>query len=155
MSGICTAAAVVSFLHAVDVLFANGWTPITAWAVTGGAELLVALSTMALRQPAQTAAEPVPVQTEQPTQTHNEQVPARPEQVADTPVAPPQKPVRRSSRKLSAVKPDHADDFLTWALELEERPSTYAVRQRFQCGHDKALTLLSELDRVTAAEVAG
>lgn len=156
MSGICSAAAVVSFLHAVDVLFANGWTPITAWAVTGGAELLVALSTMALRQPVRTEPEPVAEHTERAVPTHVGQVHGQAEtaaeQVVDTPPVQDRKPVRRPSRKLSAVKADHADDFLKWALELDERPSTYAVRQRFQCGHDKALALLGEFDRVAGSE---
>lgn len=50
MLGICASAAITSFSHSVDVLLVAGWTDLTAWSVTGGAELLVALSTMALRQ---------------------------------------------------------------------------------------------------------
>lgn len=49
MTGICVSAAITSFSHSVEVLVAAGWTDLTAWSVTGGAELLVALSTMALR----------------------------------------------------------------------------------------------------------
>lgn len=158
MLGISAAAAITSFAHSVEVLTGTGWSWWTAAAVTAGIELLVALSTMALRQPAQTEPKPVAVQTEQSPQTHGEQVAEQPsdmsEPASDTPDVQTRKPVRRPARKLSAVKVDHADDFLKWALELDERPSTYAVRQRFQCGHDKALALLTELDRVAGSEAA-
>lgn len=156
MLGISAAAAITSFAHSVEVLIGTGWSYWTAAAVTAGIELLVALSTMALRQPVRTEQEQVDEQREQSVRTDDEpadgQAETEPEQVADTPPVQDRKPVRKPSRKLSAVKTDHADDFLKWALELDERPSTYAVRQRFQCGHDKALALLTELDRVAGSE---
>lgn len=52
LGGICATAAVTSFSHSVSVLIGAGWSEFTAWSVTGGAELLVALSTMAVRFPA-------------------------------------------------------------------------------------------------------
>lgn len=58
MTGICAAAAITSFQHAVAVLLDNHWTELAAWSVTGGAELLTTLSTMALRAPAPTATRP-------------------------------------------------------------------------------------------------
>lgn len=57
MTGVCAAAIITSFSHSVSVLLAAGWTDWTACSVTGGAELLVALSTMAVHAPA--AVEPV------------------------------------------------------------------------------------------------
>lgn len=58
MTGICLAASITSFQHAVAVLLDNHWTDLAAWSVTGGAELLTALSTMALRSPAQPVKKP-------------------------------------------------------------------------------------------------
>lgn len=51
MGGVCAAAIITSFSHSVEVLLSAGWTDWTAWSVTGGAELLVALSTMAVHAP--------------------------------------------------------------------------------------------------------
>lgn len=61
MTGICVSAAITSFSHSVDVLLSAGWTDLTAWSVTGGAELLVALSTMALRKDVPRASSQTPV----------------------------------------------------------------------------------------------
>lgn len=143
MTGICTAAAVSSFSHAVSVLLASGWTEFTAWSVTGGAELLVALSTMALRTPVQErAAEAVPVDVQQPVQA-----------AVQTPDTPDQTPYRRpvqaptdTPRQLSAVDPDRSTRFHAWASTLPERPTEYAVRKEFGCRQSVAKALLAELD---------
>lgn len=66
MTGICAAAAITSFLHAVDVLLANHWSPLAAWSVTGGAELLTTLSTMALGSQSPTRAQSRPAQKPRP-----------------------------------------------------------------------------------------
>lgn len=142
MSGICVAATVTSFSHSVTVLLASGWTPPTAWSVTGGAELLVALSTMAAMR----------------TDTPTAAVADTPVRVADTPTgqvptgqrtAPADVPdgaVVARPRKLSAVDPDRSARFRAWVDTLDGRPSNNAVRQRFGCRYDVARRLLEELD---------
>lgn len=151
MSGICTAAAVVSFLHAVDVLLANGWTPLTAWAVTGGAELLVALSTMALRQPAEHT-EQAPVQAQEQTPV---QPATKPEQPRNSRPEQPKKSAVQTERKLSAVKPDRTAEVLEWVLEQSTRPSSYAIREQFKCGHATATAALKEYDELTRKVAVG
>lgn len=160
MAGICTAAAITSFAHAVSVLYAAGWADWTAWSVTGGVELLVALSTMALRQGPALAEEQAGQRTEQtpeqvPVQTRTGQEQGS-EQVPDTPSRQAKKPPVQTGRKLSAVKPNRtAEDFLQWAAELDEPPSTYAVREQFKCGHNTAKSLLALLDDEAVKENTG
>lgn len=160
MLGICVAAAVTSFAHAVSVLVAAGWTDWTAWSVTGGVELLVALSTMALNGP---RSGPVQVTNSAPDRGVDRGV----DTPADTPdsattdtadssaAAPVQadRPVRRPARPrantLTVADPDRSADLRAWVSELGHRPSEYAVRTRYGCRQSVAQRLLEDLDRDT------
>lgn len=146
MSGICVAATVTSFSHSVTVLIAAGWTPPTAWSVTGGAELLVALSTMAVIRPVQRAVQVgVPVDVQPSTALDGGPVQAADTLAEDDAEMPVQAGTPRH-RKLSAVNPDRSADFRQWVSELDARPTEYAVRQRYGCRQSVAQRLLAELD---------
>lgn len=63
----------------------------------------------------------------------------------------PAEPVRsRPARALSVapapVDDDRFADFPDWAASLSERPTKYAIRQRYGCGNPKAGELLASLD---------
>lgn len=157
MTGICTAAAITSFQHAVEVLSAAGWTDLAAWSVTGGAELLTTLSTMALRAP--TPDRPAKVRTRH-VQTRTAARTPR----ADTPVRPgPDSGVHTTTgmsagmpaastsdrpRPLSAARAERSERFHAWVATLPERPSEYQVRKHFRCRQSVAQDLLAELDDV-------
>lgn len=57
---------------------------------------------------------------------------------------------KTESRPVALSDPNTVQDFLEWAATLDHTPSTYEVRQRMGCGHNRALKLLDELDRATA-----
>lgn len=157
MTGICSAAAITSFNHAVSVLMLQHWSDVSAASVTGGLECLVALSTMAVR-----TAAPTPVQTDQqtavgqpagqasgpspePVPDVSEPVPDRSRQAVDRRSGQSKRTNQTGRRALSVVDPDRADDFRKWAAELDEKPSTYAIKNRYGCGYDVAVRLLKEL----------
>jgi len=164
MTGICGAAAVTSFSHSVDVLLAAGWTLWTACSVTGGAELLIALSTMALRPAGQaertvaaeepstpvrvqprspyTPAAPTTGQAVQPPRTYP--VPAPDTLPVPTP-EPSERPLSVGPHRLSVVDPDRLADLREWVSVLGDVPTEYAVRKRFRCRQSVAARLLDEL----------
>lgn len=161
MTGICSAAAITSFNHAVAVLMLQHWSDVSAASVTGGLECLVALSTMAVRTgaptPAQTgqqtpvgqasgpAPEPVPDVSEPDEEPVDEPVPNRSRQTVDRRSGQSKRTSQTGRRTLSVVDPDRADDFRKWAAELDEKPSTYAIKNRYGCGYEVAQRLLKEL----------
>lgn len=170
MTGICAAAAYTSFSHAVSVLLSAGWTQWAAWSVTGGAELLVALSTMAVRAPVQARTEdavhnvqgdaysvvPTGVPTGVPSAVQPvPTVRTEPVQASRTDEQDDVQPVRaeqngtNGARRLSAVQdPERLDDLRQWAAKLGETPSAYKVRQRYGCGQAVADRLLKELKEI-------
>lgn len=167
MLGISAAAAVTSFSHSVDVLLSAYWSWWTAGAVTAGIELLVALSTMALRASGQVAEQAAADSkktleqalsdtitnseqalfeamrtgeqaTEHPVeQTTNTPVPGRSNL---SPTGPNRPTTTRDNpvRKLSAVHPDRSEDFRDWVSGLKEFPSGKAIRDRYGIGYGKA-----------------
>lgn len=161
MTGICSAAAITSFNHAVSVLMLQHWSDVSAASVTGGLECLVALSTMAVRTaaptPAQTgqqtavgqsagqASGPSPGPVPDVSETVDEPVPDRSRQTVDRRSGQSKRTSQTGRRTLSVVDPDRADDFRKWAAELDEEPSTYAIKKRYGCGYDVAVRLLKEL----------
>lgn len=157
MLGICVAAAVTSFVHAVHVLLSAGWDPWTACSVTGGAELLVALSTMALRTPADhavQAADPVAdPQPETPADTPRTPVPATPvpaepvdEPAPDLPADPPVHRAPSRPRQLSAVGDDRAARFAALVAETGGVPTESQVRKRLGCRQTVAQRLIAEYE---------
>lgn len=182
MLGISAAAAVTSFSHSVDVLRSVGWTDWTAGAVTAGIELLVALSTMALR-----AAEQVTGQaeadrtkvleqalsdalakseqglsdslrgggqgTEQPDeQPANTPVPTRPN-LSQTGPDRPDTPGDSTVHELANTHPDRLSDFRKWMSERGGvMPSGKAIRDRYGCGYAAATNLVKAYERVLAEQ---
>lgn len=148
MTGICVTAAITSFSHSVDVLIGAGWTELTAWAVTGGAELLVALSTMALRTDqggqAVQVADTSPVQAAVPDRAEGADTPVR--APADRPADTPAAATRTGGGGLSVVDSERSADLRAWVAELGETPTEYAVRKRYNCRQTVAARLLAELD---------
>lgn len=127
MVGICASAAITSFSHSVEVLLVAGWTDLTAWSVTGGAELLVALSTMALRTDHTTPATS-PVLTVADAAHHltvrtapDELTPTAEPVPPPTGIAPPPEPAAPPPTTPPAHTASHGDDLLreavVWARE--------------------------------------
>lgn len=178
MTGVCASAIITSFSHSVSVLLAAGWTEFTAWSVTGGAELLVALSTMALvgsAQPAEQAngqsedgqadnpdpnspdscGQATPDGDEQADEQVSKQVARQVSgQVGGQHANRPPRPRRRLSAVPTNRSEKLAGEFLAWATDQPKRPSGYAVRQRFGCGRDVAVQLLALLDDDPAEAVS-
>lgn len=150
MTGVCAAAIITSFSHSVSVLLAAGWTDWTAWSVTGGAELLVALSTMAVHAP-RTPVQDMksdPVQVPRSESVLPVQEAPVPAPVPSVDTRPALEPAPRTGRPqtLRSVDPDRSVRFREWVATLPERPSEYAVRQKFGCRQSVAARLLAELD---------
>lgn len=150
MTGVCAAAIITSFSHSVSVLLAAGWTDWTAWSVTGGAELLVALSTMAVHAPRTPIqgekSDPVQGARSGPVLPVQDAPAAVPVPTADTRTATEPAPRTRDPQPLRSVDPDRSVRFREWVATLPERPSEYAVRQKFGCRQSVAARLLAELD---------
>lgn len=158
MTGICAAAAITSFQHAVAVLSAAGWTDLAAWSVTGGAELLTTLSTMALRAPApdrtvkgrprhsQNAAPSRTPRADTPVRLGPDTVAAAADRAATASADSPEPAVEDRPKRLSAARAERSARFHAWAATLPDRPSEYQVRKEFSCRQSVAQALLAEFD---------
>lgn len=146
--GIAAAATVTSFSHSVGILLAAGWTQWTAYAVTGGAELLVVLSTMALRYVPDEDVRDKPVRTDE-----QGVPPALPEPARDdVPPVPPAPIPDDEPVRLHAVPPVRTDLHRTRLGELVREygpddvlPSATAIRTRYGCNAAAAKLLRADL----------
>lgn len=155
MTGICAAAAYTSFSHAVSVLLAAEWTEMAAWSVTGGAELLVALSTMAVRAPVRDRSgkvrprrvqRPAAPRADAPVQPRPDRAVHTSDTAADTPADRPSAANPDRPRRLSAAREERSVRFHAWVATLPERPTEYQVRKEMGCRQSVAQDLLAELD---------